>query len=510
MKNKEITKIGRKTAIPALKDRVLRSPHKNDRFLTTKVRPKHRKSKDFQTLKISFSKGWEFKPFNFDIKEIVVLLIIGSVLLIFLHVLRTTSINTLPLYEQYEHIYNVKQYETNNIQIYSPIDYMFKFQNNLLSLFRIIPFIFGFFNTIILYVILKKYLNKKQKFFTILIAILSPSFLFLYGTQNSAYLPIFLIEIGILLINKQKYLFGLLSFLLAVIFNPIFIYIIILFLIISYDNKKSKNSLLTIIGIIILTYFLYLFNNVKTEFSIYGMLINFISDFGANIGIGLFSIVLCILGLYSSWSNKSKNKVIYVSMISLIIISTFNQNMIFILNLLISYFGALGLLSIINRKWESEILKNYVIILLFCGLIFSSGAYIKKISDIGPNNYEIDSLRWLNNNNNGKKVLSDYKYGFLIKSYSNLDTYTDNRYYQYSKEKTKINISNQIFMSRDIQEITNFFDRENIGYIWVNYDMKNGGIWDKENQGILLLLNTNRNFEKIYDGKDIRIWHYIN
>jgi hypothetical protein len=331
-----------------------------------------------------------------------------------------------------------------------------------------------------------------------------------HGTYNDLFFPLFVILLGCLFVLKDKYLPSIISFLAAFVFNPKLFVVIIILLIIFYEKFKSKNLVLPLIGMIVTSYF-YIFINLASfpkNQTLHSLLTTYISDLGAIFGMGIFALFISLIGLVLSWKNKKENTIIYFALISLFISSLFDSSFILFIDLILAYYSGLAIMIIWNRKWDSITLKNYVLLLILCGVIFSSGSYLNRFSKIHPDYSEILSLEWLNKVDPDGKILSYYEYGFLIKGISGADTYTDKKYFLYSKDKKKINSTNEIFKSRDLKKITTFLDRNNIAYIWINEKMKKGQVWKKEDEGILLILQNSINFKKVYDYLGVEIWQY--
>ena len=271
--------------------------------------------------------------------------------------------------------------------------------------------------------------------------------------------------------------------------------------------KKQK----PVIGIIGASYIFITINSTAfpQTLSMYFLLTNYISDFGALIGFGFFTLFLACLGLISSWNEKNKNTIIYYTLLALFICSLYDNSIILFIDLILGYYAGFAFTKIWKSKWQSNILKNYVILLIICGLIFSVGSYLNEMSKVGPTKSEILSLTWLKNKIGlDMKVLSHYEYGYLIETFSKAPSYIDKTYYSHSKDKLKIELSNNIFASRNLKEILVFFNKEKIEYIWISKEMKEGQVWKKENEGILLVLENSLNFEKEYDYLCIEIWKY--
>jgi len=445
--------------------------------------------------------------------QILVLLIICVAILSFFHVLRLTKNTALPTYDVYYHLNKIKSGTGFNLLKENSylLDVIISKSNNQVFFMRLLPFIAGLLNICLIYLILGKIVkNEKQRFITSLIVILSPSFIYVHSVYNNLFLPLSFILLGTLFMLKDKYFYSMLSLFVVLVFNLSLFIIILLLLFVFYEKLKSKNLFLPVLGIVLVSYVFTTINPGFTQpLSIYFLLTKYVSDFGALIGFGFFNLALAVLGIFLSWNEKVKNAIIYYTLIALFICSLYEHSFVVFLDLILAYYSGYAFIKIWKSKWQSKTLKNYVMLLILCGLIFSSGSYLNEMSKVGPKQSEILSLVWLKDKiKPDTKILSHYEYGYLIKTFSGATPYTDKTYFLRSKDKLKIKLSNDVFASRNLKKILDFFNKEKIEYVWINQAMKNGQVWNREEEGILLILENSPNFERQYDYFGIEIWKY--
>ena len=70
-------------------------------------------------------------------------------------------------------------------------------------------------------------------------------------------------------------------------------------------------------------------------------------------------------------------------------------------------------------------------------------------------------------------------------------------------------ISEEIFQSRDLKTVVSLLSQNNIRYIFIDEKMKEGLVWKRPDQGMLLLLKNNETFKNIYDQDNMEIWEVI-
>jgi hypothetical protein len=233
----------------------------------------------------------------------------------------------------------------------------------------------------------------------------------------------------------------------------------------------------------------------------------FISDFSDLGGIGIFAFLLAIIGLFITLKDSKQLGKIYLLILSLICIGLFFEKANTYLNLIGSIFGGFAFTKIISRNWKIEPLKLFTAILLISGLLFSTISYVKRDILDEPSKELVKSLEWLKLHSNDEDIiLSHYSYGLWIEYWAERPVLTDSLF-NYKDTKRKIDDSNQIFYSRNLENTKKLLDKYNIKYVLVTDTMKKGLVWESE-QGLLYLFRNNQTFEKIYNQNNIEIWRY--
>jgi hypothetical protein len=161
-------------------------------------------------------------------------------------------------------------------------------------------------------------------------------------------------------------------------------------------------------------------------------------------------------------------------------------------------------------KWQIDLIKTLTIILIICGLIFSTLSYINRVATAPPTKEMVLSLEWLKENTASDDIiLSYYTKGNWITAIAErpviLDSQTD-----YTPDlNARFNDTNTTFYSRNLETAKSVLDRYNIRYIYIDQEMKQGQVWTREEQGLLFLFRNSETFKKIYDKNSIEVWEYL-
>jgi hypothetical protein len=453
-----------------------------------------------------------------ELLKLLLSLILFMSLLSIYHFFRLRSDSGLFTYDEYRYITKAEyiinsNYSSDSIRsnLQDPVSILLAFLEDYKLAIRIIPFLFAILNLLLVYALIKKVpMGENHRLYSFIYLLLSPFFIYLHTTFSLGLISLTLMLSGTLFFIDNKPIFGLGFYLLMLWINPWCFFVVASFLIFSFQRMKETKKWFELFALLfILIVFLLLKGfSLPHHESILEMGKDYITDLGSLSGNGIFGVLTVIIGLFLFLRNKENRKDYVWFMLLLVLLSLYDKFYLVFLELFAAYFSGFAILKIIHGKWESGILKNYVTLLIFCGLVFSAGSFLNKSYKYGADYSERISIEWLKNNGDqGKKILSYYDYGYLLSS-SGIEPYTDKDYFLYSKERDRINETNRIFMIRDLKRISPFLKNNNIKYIWINDAMKNYLVWDKEDEGILFTLKNSISFKRIYSYLGIDIWEY--
>lgn len=406
----------------------------------------------------------------------------------------------------------------------------------------VLPIFFGLISMLLFYLILSRLessLLKKLVICALLLA--SPIFINTFVIFSPNALSVLLALLAFYLFMQDNKLLVYFSF-LVMLAIPSFGLFAVIFLIGAmfyyYLYKKEKTvfvNLLIAAGILVLSslfvFLPYLQVVSNYEYIPINPLAQLISDLGAPVGFGVFNLLLMFFGLAVLLRQKERHN--YVLLIFIVISFLFSfyidPSINIYLNFLVSILAAYGLLKLIRIKWTVVLVKRLTIIIVICGLSFSSVSYINRLSMSAPSKGYVAALDFLDEydaKNYGvvlegassqpsppyfahSVVLSHYSNSFMLQDFGFV-TVTDPLFSTYNA-KQRLNDSDVVFQSRKLKTTKDVLDKYKVKYIFITKDMKHGQVWWKEEQGMLFLLkNAPDDFAKMYDSEDIEIWEYKN
>jgi len=272
--------------------------------------------------------------------------------------------------------------------------------------------------------------------------------------------------------------------------------------------KKFYPVFFIVLAVCIVYYGQIYYTHGLPEFISKGIRIeNFISDVGGKTGFSIFSLILGFIGFV--YLRKKKGSFIILTITLLAASFYFGKYINLYFNFIIAFFAGSGFFILLKRRWASDILKKFSIILLICGLVFSPIAYTKELSTSLPDQSTISSLEWLKENSDEQDILfSDYSKGFWIEYFAKRPVVMDGWFTYAPKLSERIKDSRDIFYSYKLEETKSLLDKYSIKYIWIDPAMKQQ-IWEDKRTGLLFLFRNCETFRNVYDKEGIEIWEYL-
>jgi uncharacterized membrane protein len=224
----------------------------------------------------------------------------------------------------------------------------------------------------------------------------------------------------------------------------------------------------------------------------------YFTDFGATNGHNIFAFLLATIGAILMW--KTKKYQTYTLSTILIIASFYNTQFLTYANAIISITAGTTLATLSQKKWELHYLRNASLLVLFCGLLFGGIAHAVQLSELAPTNEFFKAL-----DIKPATILSHQKYGFWIEHAGHKAIIDD--LIQKTKDSEDIEWDTaSIFTSTELEKTTKLLNKYNITHILITKEMKQGLLWETEEQGLDFVLKNSETFKTAKKAKNIEIW----
>lgn len=381
---------------------------------------------------------------------------------------------------------------------------------------KALPAVFGFLAVIFFLSILRYFrFEIHERYVILLVFVLNPAFMYLFSVPNPHAAAIVFTLAGFFCFLKKHRLFLVLSticFSIVALFSILNVLLAFALLLVFVLSSKEKQDwfilILLVVSLVSFSNKTGLFYNYTTEVSRFDIVGNLVADLGGKIGFGIFSLILAVFGVVVKWKQKSRF-LLYLALaaglgaLSFLVGSVVNMYLLFF----VSVAAGVGFLRMVEAKWQLGVIKHLTILIIVCGFVFSSVSFMNRMISSEPDQVSIETLLWMKENlfRDGF-VLSHYENGYGLLSVAQVKTFIDAFSMQGYDQRFFYKVADSIFYSRDLKEVRAILERYNIRYIFITQRMKEGGVWNRKDEGLLFVLSDADTFKRVYRQGDVEIW----
>jgi len=379
---------------------------------------------------------------------------------------------------------------------------------------KILPPIFGMLIVIMFYLLLRK-INVKSRKLSVVMLVVSPTFIYLANTLNKYAPAVFLMLLAYYFVvsgNKT-------ASILPSVFLPLFSWglalvhaLLMTIVAVWARQKQSMGAKYSLVAVLLsfggyALFLIYnagiphLYNLVKDTFVL--TFSSLFSDLGGKYGLSIFGTITAISGISKLWKVKYRHPEVFLSIFLLIVLAFFSQIAIFALVLFFAYLSAKGVEHLLERHWSDETLKAFTLIILLCGIVFSTVAYSKELVNSPPDNKTFWAIEILSQFPHGT-VFSDYKNGYWI-SYARKNNIMDEQILFSPNVAERYKDIETLLNTRMMEDADPILSKYHVRYFWIDKRMKKE-IWNnREEQGLQFLLKYG-DFKRLYEDGEVEIW----
>ena len=250
--------------------------------------------------------------------------------------------------------------------------------------------------------------------FLVFFIIISPWFLYAFTTLSAYGFFTFLVLLGLVLLYQKRLLFRYLAVFplgLAAFFDLMSGVVVLLILLLYWHSRRLKKKtklpgvmILFVLSLLLFQWLVLKKNLVLGPFHLQSPISDLVSDLGGLQGVGLFMILLAVLGMGIIWKKKQFLGA-YLFVPVLIAGYLYSTQVMFFLGMLICFFAALGFVALLEDQWILQKVKEFTCLLLILGILFSTLSYFNRFPTYSPTGAEVEVLHWMKDNTNPNTVI---------------------------------------------------------------------------------------------------------
>lgn len=365
--------------------------------------------------------------------------------------------------------------------------------------FNLMPGIFALLSFVFFWLMLRKLnISEKTQPWILLAYALSPPLLAAgtIGTPHAFVLA--LLMAGTWLLLGRAWMLGSALYVIACFSGLIYnitalVFLIVLLLTYQKDTQRFVLTAFLAVGALVI-------GHNPPLVGLPRVLSQYISDLGGVYGFSIFAFLLSLVGASIMWQQKKKYYAAYAIFVGFLIGSFFFPHLLVFGNVVISALAGAALARLAQRKWELTFLRQAALLVLFCGLLFSSISHAVNLADTPPTPAFFKALEFP-----PSTVLTHENYGFWVESAGHT-AILDPLWKELADPEDQAWDVAAVFRATDLAQANQLFEKYNITNVLITSEMEHGLLWEREDQGLDFLLKNSETFKKLKPSSNIGVW----
>jgi hypothetical protein len=365
--------------------------------------------------------------------------------------------------------------------------------------FNLLPGIFALLSFVFFWLLLRKLgISENTQPWILLAYALSPPLLATgtIGTPHAFILA--LLMGGTWLLLGRLWMLGSIFYVIAclsgLIYNVTAIcFLLVLLLIYQKDTQRFIVTALLSIGAIVL-------GHTPPLVALPRELSQYISDFGGVYGFSIFAFLLALVGAALAWKRNQKTYATYAIFIGFFVASFFFPHLLVFANVVVSALAGVALAKLSQRKWELHFLRQAALLVLFCGLLFSSISHAVSLADTPPTPAFFKALEFPPGT-----VVTYENYGFWVESAGHT-ALMDPLWKELADPEDQSWDVAALFKSTDLAQAIPLLKKYNVTNVLITSEMEHGLLWERDEQGLDFLVKNSETFKKLKTSSNINVW----
>ncbi len=232
-----------------------------------------------------------------------------------------------------------------------------------------------------------------------------------------------------------------------------------------------------------------------------------ISAFGGSNGLSLFAWLLALIGLTLFWQFKKKYYAAMFALTLLLAVALFVPSALVIAHVVVSLLAGAALAFFAQMKWSFDDIRALTLLVLFCGLLFSTLTHTIELGQGPPTNEFRDAALAARTAFPDNATLLSYPDdGFWLEYWSGKRALLDGWGAQTPRVDQRWAAAQAIWHAQDISHARQALYANGVNGIVITETMRDGQVWDLPEQDLLFLLRNNETFKREFHSSIVDIW----
>ena len=364
--------------------------------------------------------------------------------------------------------------------------------------FNLLPGIFALVSFVFFWLLLRKLkVPEDVQPWILLVYALSPPLVAIgtIGTPHAFVLALLMSGAWLL---SNWWVLGVINFAIAsfsgLAYNITAVLFLLILLLIQKENKKQI-TIAIVLGVAA-----FVIGRYPSTIAAPQGISQYLSDLGGLYGLSIFAFLLAIIGATLIWKHKRKYYGAFAIVVCFFIAGFFFSELLVFENVLVSALAGISLATLAKRKWQLKFLRQAALLVLFCGLLFSSISHSVVLADKQPTPTFFKALEFPSGT-----VLTHQDYGFWVQTAGH-KAVMDPLWEELPESAERTWDVTAVFRSTDLEKTKLLLKKYGVTHVLITPEMQRGLLWEREEQGLAFLVENDETFKKLETGSAIKVW----
>ncbi|MFP4523818.1 MAG: hypothetical protein ACLFO2_00685 [Candidatus Woesearchaeota archaeon] len=235
----------------------------------------------------------------------------------------------------------------------------------------------------------------------------------------------------------------------------------------------------------------------------------FFVSLGADMGYSFFILLLALIGLMARWSRQRSAVAASLIMVGVFIFSFSDPLTRILMAPVLAILASRGGVELLERQWSVRLVRDVTLFLVALSLLFTLVLTLSEQAEEEPSLAKLEALQFLRTVPEDEVVLSSPENGVFIQRIARRQAFLDHVEMDQHVEAERRRAADNIFSAQRLDPAASLLESHGISHVLVDQDMRHGGVWTAEEQGLLFLMEHNDRFVKVYDRKSVAVYRFF-
>lgn len=340
-----------------------------------------------------------------------------------------------------------------------------------------------------------------------LLFLISPLFLVSFTTLQQFSLVLVIVLAALWLVQSARQWFGASLLLLLPFIDMVGFFVggaVVLGVSLLFRRARAV-AFMSAVGVVLVV-FLDVFGFAARDPLVDGVAGTLFASFGGTFGYSFFILLLALMGIVALW--RPVNTVIAggAFLFGVFVVSFSVPVARVVLLPVVVVLAARGVLLLFRRSWAISSGRHIALFLIGLSLLFTLVSTFSALSAAEPSVGRLEALRFLRTVPQDEVVLSSANNGIFIQRIAQRRVLVD----EFRNDDVAVfEDVDTMFSTVRLRMAADLFAQYGVSHVFIDEEMRSGGVWLSDSSGLLFLMQNNDLFVKVYEKDGFVIYRFL-